>query len=273
MASTTPLLPKPLVPPKLSAPRVIAALHLPDPVREPGLSMAYLEDYVLANAGVFAEAGIQAIKLQDQTRSSGPASMDTVANMAAFGRLLKREYPKVALGIILQAHDGESPLVVAKASGASFVRLKVFVGSVNGAEGPKHGLAVAARACRARIDASDVAIHADVHDRTTIPADGASLEQSAHWALGLGADSLVITGSSFADSLARIGKIRSAGILAPVLLGGGVTTANVADALASANGVVVSTALMLKPDQRRGPVLWDTDACRRFMEAAAGRGG
>jgi uncharacterized protein len=248
-------------------PRVIAALHLPDPVRQPGLSMAYLEDYVLANAGVFADAGIPAIKLQDQTRCIGPASPLTIATMAALGRLLRKEYPQVTLGIILQAHDGEGPLVVARASGASFVRLKVFVGSVGGAEGPKYGLAVTARACRVAIGATDVAIHADVHDRTTIPSDGASLEQSAEWAVSMGADSLVLTGSSFADSLDRIRRVRAAGIKVPVLLGGGVTTANVTEALASADGVVVSTALMLKDGARLGPDIWDIDQCRRFMDA------
>jgi hypothetical protein len=62
-----------------------------------------------------------------------------------------------------------------------------------------------------------------------------------------GADSLVLTGASFADSLDRI---RAAGIKAPVLLGGGVTTGNEGVALASADGVVVSAALMLKNEAR-----------------------
>jgi predicted TIM-barrel enzyme len=83
----------------------------------------------------------------------------------------------------------------------------------------------------------------------------------------MGADSLVLTGASFADSLDRI---RAAGIKAPVLLGGGVTTGNVGVALASADGVVVSAALMLKNEARRGPVIWDIDQYRRFMDAAGG---
>ncbi len=249
-------------------PRIIAALHLPDPVREPGLSMRYLEDYVLANARIFAAAGIPAIKLQDQTRCAGPASIHTIATMASLGRLLRQEYPHIELGIILQAHDGEGPLAVARACGASFVRLKVFAGSVSGAEGPKHGIGVAARAYRQQIGAVDVAIHADVHDRTTLPIDGASLEQTAQWAESMGADSLVITGSSFADSLVRISAVRAAGVGKPVILGGGVTALNVGEALANADGVVVSTALMSKPTERKGHEIWDSDLCRRFMDAA-----
>jgi hypothetical protein len=41
-------------------------------------------------------------------------------------------------------------------------------------------------------------------------------------------------------------------------------------ALASADGVVVSAALMLKNEARRGPVIWDIDQYRRFMDAAGG---
>ncbi len=253
---------------KRTPPRIIAALHLPDPVREPGLSMRHLEDYVLVNAGVFAAAGIPAIKLQDQTRCVGPASIETIATMASLGRLLRKEYPQVELGIILQAHDGEGPLAVARACGASFVRLKVFAGSVSGAEGPKHGLGVQARAYRQQAGATEVAILADVHDRTTLPIDGATLEQTAQWVDGMGADSLVITGSSFADSLVRIKAVRAAGVRRPIILGGGVTVDNVGVALAQADGVVVSTALMSKPTDRQGHVIWDIDLCRRFMDAA-----
>ena len=66
---------------------VIAALHLPS-LRSPhGRSLAYLEDYVLANAAVFAGAGVPAVMLQDQTREPGPARLETVAVVSTLGRL------------------------------------------------------------------------------------------------------------------------------------------------------------------------------------------
>jgi hypothetical protein len=64
----------------------------------------------------------------------------------------------------------------------------------------------------------------------------------AEWAISMGADSLVLTGSSFADSLDRIRRVCAAGI----------------------------AALMLKNEARRGPVIRDIDQCRRFMDAAGG---
>jgi predicted TIM-barrel enzyme len=249
-----------------AAPLVIAALHLPDPVVEPR-SQAWLEDYVLANARVFAEAGVPAIKLQDQTRETGPASARTVARMAALARLIRAEFPAIRLGIILQAHDAEAPLAVAEAVDACFVRLKVYVASVVGAEGPKHALAIAARAYRAA-QAPGVAILADVFDRTTVPLAPIEPERAASWAQSLGADGLVLTGSDFADSLARIHAARAAGVRVPILLGGGVTEDNVAEALGAAQGIIVSSSLMRR-DAASGDLLrWDRDRSRRLMDLA-----
>ncbi|WP_376093644.1 BtpA/SgcQ family protein [Roseomonas sp. CCTCC AB2023176] len=249
-------------------PLVVAALHLPDPVAGPKRSPAWLEDYVLTNARLFAEAGVPAVKLQDQTRAAGRASAETVALMASLGRLLRREFPAIHLGIILQAHDAEAPIAVAHAAGACFVRLKVFVAAAVGAEGTKQALAVSARACRAALPAPGVAILADVFDRTTIPLVAIPPERAALWAEGLGADGLVLTGADFGDSLARIRAARGAGVRVPILLGGGVTETNVAEALCVAQGVIVSSSLMRKDAGPDGLLRWDRDATNRLMDRA-----
>lgn len=250
-------------------PLVIAALHLPDPVVAGDLGRAWLEDYVVTNARIFASAGVPAIKLQDQTREPGSAAVETVARMAALALLLRKELPAVKVGIIVQAHDALAPIAIAQASGACFVRLKVFVGGVMTAEGPKHGLAVSARAARADLGAGEVAILADVFDRTSVPMMDLPPERAALWAENLGADALVLTGSDFDDSLTRIAAARAAGVCVPIILGGGLTTANVASALAAASGVIVSTALARRPADARDLVRWDADAVGQFMDAAA----
>lgn len=249
--------------------RVIAALHLPDPVTRPGLSRAWLEDYVLTNAAIFAASGIPAIKLQDQTRETGPASIETVARMAALGRLIRQAHPLMGLGIIVQAHDAAGPLAIAAASGADFVRLKVYVGAVMSSEGPKSALCVPARASRASLGADHVAILADIHDRTSAPMGDVSQVRAAQWAKQMDADGLVITGDSFDDTLARIATLRDAKVKGPILIGGGVDAGNVARALAASDGVVVSTSLMLRERSPQSVIAWDSDACRRFMDAAA----
>lgn len=251
-----------------SAPLVIAALHLPDFALSRQRPMAWFEDYAVANARVFAEAGVPWVKLQDQTRTDGPAAPDTLAMMGALARLLRAELPELGIGIIVEAHDPAAALAVAHAAGADFVRLKVFVGGAMTAEGPRHGLGAKAVAFRAALGRQDIAILADVHDRTAVPLSGESQPFAAGWAVKTGADGLIVTGSSFRDTLARVAAVRAAGIRRPILVGGGVTEANVREALGTADGVIVSTALMRRHAGEDDLVRWDKDLCRRFMEAA-----
>ncbi|MFM8801885.1 MAG: BtpA/SgcQ family protein [Tagaea sp.] len=259
---------KPSHPIFANRPCVIGALHLPDLGVARATSVAWLEDYVLANARIFTEAGFPALMLQDQTRTPGTAETSTVALVSALGRLLRREFPAMRLGIIVQAHDAEAPLAIARATGADFVRLKVFVAAAMTAEGPRPALSASARTYRHAIHADGVAIFADVFDRTSIPMVDMPPERAAMWAQSMGADALVLTGSTFADSLDRIAKARAEGVKVPIVLGGSVTEANVGEALASADAAIVSTALMRKGAGEGDLVRWDADLARRLIERA-----
>lgn len=247
---------------------VIAALHLPDFSRSRQRPLAWFEDYAVANARVFAEAGIPWIKLQDQTPSVGAAAPETLAMMAALARLIRAEVPRLGLGIIIEAHDPAAALSVAHAAGADFVRLKIFVGGAMTAGGPRYGLGSEAVAKRTVLGRDDIAILADVHDRTARPLSDEPQPFAANWASRTGADGLIITGSSFADTLSRIADVRKVVPEHPILIGGGVTEANVAEALVASDGVIVSSALMRKDAAEDDLVRWDADLCKRFMDAA-----
>lgn len=249
-------------------PLVIAALHLPDFGKLRDKGMAWLEDYVATNARVFAQAGIPYVKLQDQSREAGPMQPISLAMTAALGRFLKAEIPQIGLGLIVEAHDPVASLSIAHATGADFVRLKVFVGQAMTAQGPKTGMGAQALAFRSGLGRDDIAILADVHDRTAVPMSSETPEFAAEWAQKTGADGLILTGADWADSLARIRKARDTGIKRPILLGGSVTIDNVGEALSHADGVIVSTALMRKDAKPTDVLRWDLDRSRRFMDAA-----
>ncbi|MFD2238951.1 BtpA/SgcQ family protein [Aureimonas populi] len=251
-------------------PQVIAALHLPDFAQNRHRSLSWYEDYVVANATIFAKAGIPWLKLQDTTRTAGGASPETLAMTAALGRLLRREVPQIGMGIIVDAHDPLAALAIAHAAGADFVRLKVFVGGAMTAQGPRYGLGAEAVQYRAVLERTDIAILADVHDRTAVPMSSESQVFAAEWACKSGADGLIITGDSFPDSLHRIAAVRDRGLARPILIGGSVTAHNVAEALTVADGAIVSTALMRRDAGEGEIVKWDLDLCHRFMEAARG---
>lgn len=245
---------------------IIAALHLPDLRSANGRSMAFLEDYTLANAQVFAEAGVPALMLQDQTREVGPTHPATIAVMSALGRLVTNAFAAMRLGIIVQAHDARAALAIAHACGAGFVRLKIFVAASMTMEGPKTALGVEAEAFRHEIGRRDIAILADVFDRTSLPMIDVAPSQAALWAERMGADGLVLTGDSFSDSLERVRAARAAGVRRPILIGGGVTQDNVVDALATADGAIVSTSLMRTPSGPHDPLRWDRDKALRLMD-------
>ena len=257
-----PVTPEPGVPP------ILAALHLPDFALTRHRSVSWFEDYALANARVFADAGVPFVKLQDQTRTAGAAAPETLAMMASLARLIRSEVPALRLGIIVEAHDPLAAISIAHAAGAEFVRLKVFVGGAMTADGPRHGLGMAAVSHRALLGRSDIAILADVHDRTARPLSDETQPFAANWAAKTGADGLIITGASFSDTLERLAAVRAAVPSKPLMIGGGVTKDNVAHALAASDGVIVSSALMKAGADADDLVRWDVDLCNRFMEAA-----
>jgi predicted TIM-barrel enzyme len=232
--------------------------------------MAWYEDFLLSNAGIFVQEGIQAIKIQDETRETGAAAQRTVARMAVLGRMLRNEFPQVRLGIIVQAHDAIAPLAIADAAGAEFVRLKVFVGAATNAEGLRNGLSVQAGDYRQHLGRPEISVFADVHDRTCQPLNAVSDLTAALWAQSMGADSLVITGANFSDTLNRLREARAGGVHLPLTIGGGVNADNVRTALAAADRVVVSTALMRDGAPPDAFDLWDKHKVSAFMDAAHG---
>lgn len=251
-----------------SEPLLIGALHLPDLSVRRHLTPTYLEEYSIANAEAFVNGGIHRLILQDQTCQVGAASAETIAITAAIARTLKRTFSALSLGIIVQAHDARAPLAVAHASGADFVRLKIFVGAAMTFEGAREPLAVDAVTYRHQLRNEGIGIMADVFDRTCVPMIDVSVERAAHAAIHHGADALVLTGKSFAESLDRIEAVRASGVTRPLVLGGGVDATNVARALSVADGIIVSSALMREGSNQDTHLRWDEGKVRNFVDAA-----
>ena len=250
-------------------PLVITALHLPELGRgHKPISMNWLEDYVLKNLAVFAEGGVPAVILQEETLNPGQSRPENIAVLSALARIARHEFPDLHLGIIVQAHDPLAPLAIAHASGASFVRIKVFVGAMLKAEGIQQGCGVEARDYRAMLGREDIQILADVHDRTGYPVTDEPIETAAEWAGHHGADGLILTGFTYDESLQYLDSVRKSGIRKPLLLGGGADESNVAEVLEHAQGVIVSSALKRKDIAPDDLVLWDLDSVKRFMDAA-----
>jgi predicted TIM-barrel enzyme len=247
-------------------PIIIAALHLPPFKRGGKLDRAYLEDYLLTNLKVFAEGGIPAVKIQDETAASGGANPETIAWMSSLCRLARHEFPQLTLGTIIEAHDPYAAIAVAHACSLSFVRIKVFVGAMLKSSGIQQACGVDAVAYREVIGANQVKILADVHDRTGFPLVDMPIEQGERWAVNTGADALVLTGASFSESLEILKRARQQNLKRPLILGGSATIENIGQVLKLADGAVVSSSLKRKgaPDEL---LQWDINLVKQFMEA------
>jgi uncharacterized protein len=260
-------------------PAVIAALHLPPLAgsRHPQASpVSRSVEYALRNAEKAVSAGVTGLYIQDvaDTPLSPGIQPHTTAALAVVGAAIRREFPQLALGVCMMGHGAREPLAVADAIGAQFVRLKVYVGVMIKAEGILQGLAYEAIQYRAQIGAEQIQIVADVYDRTGEPLGRMALADEARQAAVFGrADGLVLTGMSWGQSLEMLREVRAANLGVPLLLGGGATAANVAEALQYADGVIVSSTFKSTSGWTRESLLteWDEARIREFMQAVERR--
>jgi len=148
------------------------------------------------------------------------------------------------VGINLLENDAEAMLAVASAAGADFVRIKVYVGAMLTPFGVESGQAYAAIRARNAWDVQNIAIFADVHDRTGVPLATGGLAEDLDHAIRLGgADGVVLTGKSYGETHQFISLARRLYATAPILVGGGVNAENFAEVACVADGVIVSSAL------------------------------
>jgi predicted TIM-barrel enzyme len=125
--------------------------------------------------------------------------------------------------------------------------LKVFVGAALGAEGVLEPSAPVALRMRQRLGLQ-TEVWADLFDRTSAPLVPQPLGQLAEWATKFGdASAVVVTGASIVESVSMIREVRGACPEVCVIVGGGVTHANVAETLREADAVIVGSALEEHP--------------------------
>lgn len=253
----------------MSKPMIIGALHLPQYGRcDAAVSMPELEHYLMTNCRVFYENGLRTLYIQDENTAPKEASAETIATVSALGRLVKREYPDLSLGVIVEAHDPIAPIAIARACGADFVRIKVFAGAMVKGPGIQTGCGIEAVQYRDMIGARDIKIFADAHDRTGFPLADIPIAQIAGWVSGAGADGVILTGFTYSQSLAYADACRDAVDGKPRIIGGSVTPDNIREALKHFDGAVVSTSLMLDREIPGSPLRWDGEKIKRFMDAA-----
>lgn len=252
---------------------IIGALHLPPfpgsghPGRK---SIREIIDYAVRNIDLATKAGIAALYIQDLGDHPWGRQVQphTIAGMSVVGRAIRDRYPDLLLGVCLMSHGAREVIAVAQAIDAQFVRIKVYVGAMVKAEGILEGCAEEAIRYRSSVQAEEIAILADVHDRTGTPLGEMSLLEAAQGAALFGrADGLILTGRTIQESLAMLTEVSKMSLDVPLYLGGGANKENIREVLTVADGAIVSTAFKRTGGWSRDSLKedWDYEKVNTFM--------
>ena len=152
-------------------------------------------------------------------------------------------------------------MCIASASGAEFVRVKVFAGAMLRSGGIIEGAYEGVRKARMYLG-NHIEVYADVYDKMGIPLADIPLETMACQAAKLGADKLILTGKDKAETVDMIKKVKEKAPDIRLLAGGGANIKNINEILQFSDGAIVSSCLMSDTDKD----CWDRGKIRAFMD-------
>lgn len=156
------------------------------------------------------------------------------------------EVTSLPLGVNVLWNDYRAALSIAKIYGAKFIRVPVFVDSVETQYGKILAESEKVLSFREKIKASDVLLFTDIHVKHAKMLEKKSITESAQEAVEKGSDGLIITGKWTGDvpNTSDLEEAREAvGKHFPILIGSGATKENIAALLQYADGVIVGTSL------------------------------
>ena len=254
---------------------LIGVVHLrplPGSPSYDGEPVARIYEQGLADAAAYVEAGFDGLIVENhgdvpflKPDALGP---ETAAVMAVAAERVRVATGR-PVGINVLANAALHALAIARAAGSVFVRVNQWANAYVANEGLIEGPAAPALRYRRSLAAEEVRIFADSHVKHgshAITADRsvAELTRDLEWSL---ADVVIATGQRTGDaaSAEEIGAIRAATTL-PLLVGSGVTPANLPAVLGLADGVIVASALKVDG------VWWnpvDPERARAFAQVAA----
>ncbi|WP_435180853.1 BtpA/SgcQ family protein [Halorussus sp. AFM4] len=213
---------------------------------------AAVREAALRDARRLAAGGVDAILVEnfgDAPFYPDDVPDHVVASMTRVAADLRDEVD-LPMGINVLRNDAAAALSIAAAVDAAFVRVNVHVGARVTDQGVVEGRAHETVRLRERLGA-DVSIFADLDVKHSAalaerPLDAEAVAEPVERGL---AEGIVVSGAGTghevaADHLGAAAAARDeAGLDAPILVGSGTTTENVADLLDAADGVIVGTAL------------------------------
>ena len=204
-------------------------------------------DFAARDARAYERGGAHALFLEnfgDVPFTKTGVGPETIAAMAAAGRAV-RAAVKLPIGFNVLRNDPRSALALCAACNGSFIRVNVHTGAMLTDQGLIEGDAYGTLRYRRHI-CPQAEIFADIHVKHAVPLGDWKIGDSARDAVERGlADALIVSGVGTGHAAARadVEAVRSACPAAKVLLGSGVTLANIDVFLPLADGFIVGSSL------------------------------
>jgi len=201
----------------------------------------------VADARAYEHGGAHALFIEnfgDVPFTKTNVGPETVAAMAAAGRAI-RAAVKLPIGFNVLRNDARAALALCAACNGTFIRVNVHTGAMLTDQGLIEGNAYETLRYRQQL-CPQTKIFADVLVKHAVPLGDWSIEDAARDTLERGlADALIISGvgTGMAADLSEVERVRRACPSAKILLGSGVTFANIRDFLPLADGFIVATSL------------------------------
>lgn len=253
---------------------LIGMIHcppFPGAPRYKGEPLAKIYDSCLRDAEALIANGMHGLVIENHGDVPFLKPQDITCETAAFMAVVTDRIKTafgVPIGINVLANAPIPAIAIAAAGGAEFIRVNQWANAYVANEGFIEGRAGEALRFRARLRQDGIRIFADAHVKHgahAIVADRSIPELTRDLAF-FDADGVIATGQRTGDAAnpAEIKVIRDATHL-PLLVGSGVSEANIGEILALTNGVIVASSLKVDG------VWWNAvepARVRRFVAAA-----
>jgi membrane complex biogenesis BtpA family protein len=233
-----------------------------------GTPVAEIAENAATDARLLADAGFSHVMVQDASDMPQPtlAATPTVAALSVVGARVAAAVT-IPVGVVVGHNDGPASVAIAHAIGARFVRVKVLTGVSAGPDGFIEGCAYQVAQMK-RLLGSEVEIWADAHEATSVSLSGDLAWAAAEAVSFGGADTVIVTrDSGVSDALTAISGLR--GVLpdgTPLVIGGRVTLATLAETVRGSDGAIIGSALKTS---NRYDARVDPDIASRFGTGAA----
>lgn len=214
-------------------------------------NMEEIYSSALRDARTLEEGGVNALMIENFGDMPYKKTLDIeqIATMAAVSSIIK-EQTNLPIGIDAAFCDYKAALSVALATKADFVRLPVFVDTVESFNGIMEPCSADALRYRKAIGAEHIAILADIqvkHTHMVIP--NIPIEESAKVAVSCMADGIIVTGTQtgIETPLEAVKRVKAV-VDIPVIVGSGASATNIHEQLSFADGAIVGTSLKASSD-------------------------